>query len=74
MEKIHQAEKPIDLYKEILSYVTKEGEFVVDQFAGSGNLGIAAVEMKRSCLLIEQDTNTFETMCQNVSLQLQYSH
>lgn len=51
--KIHQSELPVELCEEILEYVTYEGEIVLDSFAGSGAVGIAALNKKRSCILIE---------------------
>ena len=51
--KIHQSELPIELCEEILEYVTYEGEIVLDSFAGSGAVGVAALNKKRSCILIE---------------------
>lgn len=52
-DKIHQSELPIELCEEILEYVTYEGEIVLDSFAGSGAVGVAALNKKRSCILIE---------------------
>lgn len=51
--KIHQSELPVKLCEEILEYVTYEGEIVLDSFAGSGAVGVAALNKKRSCILIE---------------------
>lgn len=51
--KIHQSELPVELCEEILDYVTYEGEIVLDTFAGSGAVGVAALNKKRSCILIE---------------------
>lgn len=59
-DKLHQAEKPIDLIKEILRYVSLEGETVLDQFAGSGVVGAASLETGRNSILIEKDPETFE--------------
>lgn len=44
---------PVELCEEILEYVTYEGEIVLDSFAGSGAVGVAALNKKRSCILIE---------------------
>lgn len=52
-KKIHQSELPISLCEQILQYVTYEGEIVLDSFAGSGVIGEAALNTKRSCFLIE---------------------
>ena len=50
---IHQAEKPQELLEAILDYVTLDGETVLDQFAGSGVLGAAALAKGRRSILIE---------------------
>lgn len=52
-KKIHQSELPISLCEQILQYVTYEGEIILDSFAGSGVIGEAALNTKRSCFLIE---------------------
>ena len=36
-----------------MEYVTYEGEIILDSFAGSGAVGVAALNKKRSCILIE---------------------
>jgi len=51
--RIHQAEKPVELYKQLIEMVTKPGEIILDQGAGSGNLGIAALQTNRFACLIE---------------------
>ena len=50
---IHQAEKPVELLESILDYVTLPNEIVIDQFAGSGVLGEAALKKGRKSILIE---------------------
>ena len=55
INRIHQAEKPLDLLEQIVCLVTKENETLLDQFAGSGVLGEAAVNQKRNAILIEKD-------------------
>lgn len=51
--KIHQSEIPVSLIEQILEYVTKEDEVVLDSFAGSGVVGEACLNKKRNCILIE---------------------
>ena len=51
--KIHQSELPVELCEKILEYVTYEGEVILDSFAGSGAVGVAALNKNRSCILIE---------------------
>lgn len=52
-EKIHQSELPLSLCEQILTYVTYEGEVVLDSFAGSGVVGEASLKLKRNCILME---------------------
>ena len=51
--KIHQSELPLTLCEKILQFVTRQGETVLDTFAGSGVVGEAALNLKRNCILIE---------------------
>lgn len=61
-DKIHQAEKPLELIEQIISYVTLPNEKILDQFAGSGVVGAAALETGRDSILIESDPQIFENM------------
>lgn len=58
-ERVHQAEKPVELYRDVQRYITKECEWVLDQFAGSFNLGKASIEEKRNSIQIELDEDIF---------------
>lgn len=51
--RIHQSELPVSLCEQILGFLTYKGEIVLDSFAGSGAVGEAALNTKRSCILIE---------------------
>lgn len=66
-QKLHKAEKPVELLKEIIEYVTKPGEYILDQFAGSGNLGIAAIKTGRFAMLIEKSKEIYSRMLANLS-------
>lgn len=59
--RIHQAEKPVELLKQIIGFITEEKEWVLDQFAGSFSLGEAALESGRNSICIEIDEGYFET-------------
>lgn len=67
-QKIHKAEKPIGLLETIIGFVTKPGEYILDQFAGSGNLGLAAISMNRTAILIEKSKEVYAKMLANLSL------
>ena len=69
-KKLHKAEKPVELLKEIIRFVTKPGEYVLDQFAGSGNLGIAAKQTGRFAMLIEKSKEIYAKMLANISYEI----
>lgn len=52
-KKIHQSEKPVALYEELIDLLSFPGETVLDQYAGSGAVGEAALNKNRKCILIE---------------------
>lgn len=52
-DRLHFSEKPKELIKSILSYITLENELVYDAGAGSGVVGDACLESNRSSVLVE---------------------
>ena len=65
---IAQSEKPVELYKQILEYITCQGEIVLDQFAGSGAVGQAAIETGRKAILVEFDTNKVKKIAERLNM------
>lgn len=59
-ERIHQAEKPVELLEEIIELVSVDEDVGLDQFAGSAASGVAAYNKKRNMILIESDKETYE--------------
>lgn len=45
--KVCSSQKPFQLFEQLLKYVTVPGEIVLDQFAGSGSVGIACQRTDR---------------------------
>ena len=66
-KRIHQAEKPIELYEQIIKMVTRPGEIILDQFAGSGNLGAAALKTNRFAILFEIVKENIQKIRQRLS-------
>ncbi len=58
--RIHQAEKPVELLKQILEFVTEEKEWVLDQYAGSFALAEAAFKSNRNSISVEISEEYFE--------------
>ena len=65
-DKIMEAEKPVELIEEIIEYISKPYETLLDQYAGSGNFVIACYNKNRNSIAIEKDTVMFEKMKNNI--------
>ena len=52
-KRVQQAEKPVELLEEIIGYISLPYEIILDQFAGSSNLAVAALNMSRNAIVIE---------------------
>jgi site-specific DNA-methyltransferase (adenine-specific) len=57
---LHPAQKPIKLMEALIELVTLPGQVVVDPFAGSGTTGVAANNLGRKYILIENDPELCE--------------
>jgi len=55
MQNNHPTVKPIKLMAWLVTLVSKEGDIVVDPFAGSGTTGMACKMLKRHYILIEKE-------------------
>jgi len=60
--KLHQAEKPIPLLKELIARTTLPGQYIYDPFAGSGSTIEAAAEMKVFSIGCEIDVKSYAAM------------
>ena len=65
-DKEHIVERPIELYEDIISCMTLEGEMVVDLFAGSGKISAACAKLKRQHFAIEMNPNHVALAIQNI--------
>jgi site-specific DNA-methyltransferase (adenine-specific) len=55
----HPTQKPVKLFKQLIELTTKEGDLVIDPFAGSGTTALACLELNRKYLCMEQDQEYF---------------
>jgi len=57
---LHPTQKPVALMEYLIKTYTNEGEIVLDFTMGSGTTGVAAANLKRRFIGIEQEHNYFE--------------
>ena len=64
--RVHAAEKPISLFKSLISCSSLPGDIILDPCCGSGNSLVAARELNRQGLGIEVDPDYYNTALANV--------
>lgn len=58
--RIHGAQKPVSLLKQLIELSTLTGDLVLDPFAGSASTLVAAKELKRRAIGFENDQSVYE--------------
>lgn len=66
-ERIHAAEKPVELMRRLIECATLPGDYVLDPCCGSGSTLVAANETKRRALGLEKDKDFYNTALANVT-------
>ena len=56
----HPTQKPLDLLRRIVSASTNAGDLILDPFMGSGTTGVAAIELGRRFVGIDNEPNFVE--------------
>jgi len=64
--RIHPNQKPVALYKWILSKYAKQGDKIIDTHLGSGSIGIACIELGFELTACEIDKNYFQLACKRL--------
>lgn len=62
-KRIHPTQKPVELLMWVLNKYTKDGDLILDPFAGSQSLRIACHKMKRHYIGAELDKEYYEKGC-----------
>lgn len=61
-ETIQKSQKPVALFESLLEHLTFKGEVVLDQFSGSGAVGVACSNSNRRSINIELNSDSFSKM------------
>lgn len=65
--KVHPTQKPVALFEYLIRTYTNPGELVLDNAAGSGTTGIAALNTGRQAILIEREPQYVQTIKNRLS-------
>jgi site-specific DNA-methyltransferase (adenine-specific) len=58
----YPTQKPIGILRRIIQASSKEGDVVLDFFAGSGTTGVVANELNRTFILVDQNPEAIEVI------------
>lgn len=58
--RLHPTQKPVALFEYLIRTYTNEGDLVLDNCAGSGTTGVAAINTNRNFILMEKDPGYYE--------------
>lgn len=61
--KYHPTQKPVELFKYLISTYTNEGDTVMDNCIGSGTTAVACRELGRNCIGMERETEYVRITC-----------
>lgn len=64
----HPTVKPLQIIKRYISFMTREGDTVLDPFMGTGTVGVACVQMNRDFVGIELDTKHYDMAVQRIHM------
>ena len=64
--KVHPTQKPINLFRALISASTKEGDVILDPFMGSGTTALAAIASKRHFIGCELDEGYFKIATERI--------
>ena len=63
----YPTQKPLGVLRRVIQASSKEGDVVLDFFAGSGTTGAAAAELNRSFILVDQNPEAIQVMKERFS-------
>jgi site-specific DNA-methyltransferase (adenine-specific) len=64
----YPTQKPLGVLRRIVRASSREGDWCLDFFAGSGTLGAAALELGRRCVLCDQSQDAVDLMRERLDL------
>lgn len=67
---VHPTQKPVMLFQLLIKQFTKEGDVVLDCFAGSGTCAIACLNTRRNYICIEKDPEYYNIAMNRVDDRL----
>jgi site-specific DNA-methyltransferase (adenine-specific) len=66
----YPTQKPLGVLRRVVQASSREGDWCLDFFAGSGTLGAAALELGRRCVLCDESLEAVEVMRERLGLSV----
>lgn len=58
--RVHPTQKPSKLIQRLITVSSNKGDYILDPFAGSGEVSVNAKVLKRNCVAFEKDSEYFD--------------
>lgn len=66
-DQLHSTQKPVKLIEWLINSYSNEGDIVLDNTAGSGTLGIAAINTNRDYIMMEKDKHFYDIIINRIN-------
>lgn len=70
-KRLHNCQKPIQMITDMVTTSSRQGDIVLDPFAGSGTTGVAAMRTGRRAILIEKDESYCEISAKRLESEIE---
>ena len=67
----HPTQKPVKVLKKLIEIASNEGDMILDPFSGVGSTGVAAIELNRKYIGIENEKDYFDASCKRLDQKYQ---
>ena len=65
--RLHPTQKPVALFEYLIKTYTNDGDLILDNCAGSGTAGVAAINTNRNYILIEKELEYIEIIKERIA-------
>lgn len=65
-DRVHPTQKPLKLIKRLIRASSNANDLVLDPFGGSGSTALAALQLDRNYIMIEQDENYYKNILERI--------
>jgi DNA modification methylase len=70
-QRLHEVEKPVELIEDLVKFCSREGDVILDPFAGSLPVAKACLNLKRNAICIEISKEVIQKAIKNIKATIE---